>query len=155
MSLITRSEYELKYKYVMSNLIAKYSVKPIKKKGRVGYYDLAQLNDIRTRHIESYLAVLKEKGFVGEAFACTEIELVTKRSDLNYKLAFVREKAARTGTLEVTVQFRLNKGLKELNVSPLGHTYNSKLIYAQSDLDKAYNYALRLIALNKKKPRKK
>lgn len=151
MSLITKNEYQSQFGYCVTNLIAKFGIKPVEKVGRLGYYDVDQIHDIRKQHIKGYIAELKEKGFQGEAFESSEIELVEKRRDLNYKQKFVRDKAAATGVLDVTVVFRMNKGLKELHILPVGFTYNSKLIYSHDDLEMAYSYACRMVKISKKK----
>lgn len=132
--------YKVKYDYVMCNLISKYNVKPVEVIGKLGFYDEDELNSVRKSHIDEYIKILRAKGFKGEAYDITEIELVSVDDKLTYKQHFARLKAKDEKIPFITALSRLNKGIIKLNVEPVGFTYNGKLIYLASDLRKAYNF---------------
>ena len=144
MALITKNEYRNKYDYVMCNLISRYSLKPVKHVGRLGYYDEDELNKIRDLHISQYIDCLKEDGFKGVAYRQTEKKLVATHKNLSYKQIFCKNKEIEDGVSFQTAVKRLNDGIAMIGVEPVGFSYNGKLIYLFSDLLRAYNFSIKI-----------
>lgn len=139
-SLITKSEFRSLFDYDITNLICKFDVKPIKTIGKLNYYNKCELLLIRDKHIKDFIDKLKESGFSGIAYKYTELKLVEKNPALSYKKLFSRNKADKEGLSVQTILYRLNEGLKMLEIEPKGFTYNGKLIYNLVDLERAYKF---------------
>lgn len=153
MALITKNEYRNKYDYVMCNLISRYSLKPVKIIGRLGYYDEDELNKIRDLHIAQYIDALKADGFKGVAYRQTEKRLVVTDKNLSYRQIFCKNKEIEDGVSFQTAVKRLNDGIAMIGVDPVGFSYNGKLIYLLSDLLRAYSFSKK-IKKNKSKLKK-
>jgi hypothetical protein len=141
--LITKSEFRDLFDYDITNLICKFNVKPVKTVGKLNYYNKCELVLIRDKHIKDYIDKLKEEGFKGVAYKYTELKLVEKNPSLSYKKLFSRNKADKEGRSVQTTLYRLNEGLKMLEIEPKGFTYNGKLIYNLADLERAYKYFIK------------